>query len=171
MELTAITTEITLIGVAKILHDKIFTHYRMLYKVISDQGSTFISKFMKDFYGLLGIEANSSTAYHPQTDGQMECKNQDIEEYLHLYVNYRQDDWAEWLSLAQFTHNDKETSATGTSPFFALYGQHPWKGTTARTVFTNDSAKEHTDLLREIHNESQTTLTHTQEQMKRQAPL
>ncbi len=44
--------------------------------VISDRGTVFVSKFMKDLYDLLQIKANASTAYHPQTDGQTERVNQ-----------------------------------------------------------------------------------------------
>ncbi len=47
--------------------------------VISDQGTVFVSKFMKDLYDLLQIKANASTPYHPQTDGQMEQVNQEVE--------------------------------------------------------------------------------------------
>ncbi len=50
--------------------------------VISDQGTMFVSKFMKDLYDLLQIKANTSTAYHPQTDGQTEQINQKVEKYL-----------------------------------------------------------------------------------------
>jgi hypothetical protein len=42
---------------------------------------------MKGLYQNLGIEANPSTAYHPQTDGQTERVNQELEEYLRIYVN------------------------------------------------------------------------------------
>ncbi len=74
--------------------------------VISDQGTMFISKFMKDLYNLLQIKSNASTAYHPQTDGQMEQVNQEVEKYLRIFVNHLQDDWVEWLLLAAFTHNN-----------------------------------------------------------------
>ncbi len=47
--------------------------------VISDRGTVFVSKFMKDLYDLLQIKANASTAYHPQTDGQTERVNQEVE--------------------------------------------------------------------------------------------
>jgi len=39
---------------------------------------------MKELYRLLGIEAATSTAYHPQTDGQMEQVNQKLEQYLRI---------------------------------------------------------------------------------------
>ena len=62
---------------------------------------------MKDLYQLLGIEGNLFTAYHPQTDGQTECINQEIEQYLRVYINFRQNNWLEWLSTVEFSYNDK----------------------------------------------------------------
>jgi hypothetical protein len=67
---------------------------------------------MKGLYQNLGIEANPSTAYHPQTDGQTERVNQELEEYLRIYVNERQNDWVDWLPIAQFCHNDRSHSVT-----------------------------------------------------------
>ena len=48
---------------------------------------------MKELYRLLGIKLASSTAYHPQTDGQTERVNQELEQFLRLFVNERQDNW------------------------------------------------------------------------------
>ena len=88
-------TELTLERMAKIYWDNVFKLHSILWKVISDQRPQFESWFMKDLYQLLGIEGNSSTAYHPQTDRQTECINQEIEQYLRVYVNFRQNDWSE----------------------------------------------------------------------------
>ena len=65
------------------------------------------------------------TAFHPQTDGQTERLNQTMEMYLRNYVNYRQDNWAELLLLAQFAYNSADTDSTKVSPFFANYGFNP----------------------------------------------
>jgi len=56
---------------------------------------------MKELYRLLGIEAATSTAYHSQTDGQTERVNQELEQYLRLFVGERQDDWYTLLPLAE----------------------------------------------------------------------
>ena len=93
--------------------------------VISDRGTMFVSKFMKDLYDLLQIKANASTTYHPQTDGQTERVNQEVEKYLRIFVNHLQDGWVEWLSLAAFAHNNRVHSATGKSPFFVNFGRNP----------------------------------------------
>ena len=52
-------------------------------------------------------------SYHPQTDSQTEWINQEAEQYLQLFVNYWQDDWAEWLPLAKFSYNDKIQTLRG----------------------------------------------------------
>ena len=81
----------------------------------------------------MGIEQNISTAYHPRTDGQSECSNQWVETFLCFVTNYKQDNWARWLPMAQFTHNNWPSDTTRKSPFFLLMGYNlraDWKHTT-----------------------------------------
>ena len=59
--------------------------------VVSDRGPQFVALFTKELYRLLGIQISSSTAWHLQTNGQMECVNQELDQFLHLFVNKRQD--------------------------------------------------------------------------------
>jgi hypothetical protein len=80
---------------------------------------------MKELYRLLRIQGNLSTAYHPQTDGQTERMNRELERYLRTYVGYHQDDWAEWIAMAEFSYNDATHSATGFTPFYLNKGRHP----------------------------------------------
>jgi hypothetical protein len=82
-------------------------HHRLPEEVISDQGPTFISNFSCDLATLLGVKLTPSTSYHPQTNGQTECVNQEIEVYLQVFVSRHQDNWADWLPLAEFTYNNK----------------------------------------------------------------
>ena len=65
-----------------------------------------MSNFMQGLSETLGIKVTASTAYHPQTDGQTEHVNQEVEQFLHLFVNQRQDDWYDWISIAEFAYND-----------------------------------------------------------------
>jgi len=65
--------------------------------------------------------------YHPQTDGQIESINQEIEIFLWHYVNYQQDNWTEWLAAAEFQYNDKRHIATKRTPFKLNFGRHLWK--------------------------------------------
>jgi len=59
--------------------------------VILDYRPQFIARFTRELYHLLGIKLASSTAWHPQTDRQTERVNQELDQYLQLFVNKRQD--------------------------------------------------------------------------------
>jgi hypothetical protein len=64
-------------------------------------------------------------AYHPQTDGQSECTNQWLEQYLRIYGNYKQDDWASWLPMVQYVHNAWPSATTQQTLFELLMGHTP----------------------------------------------
>jgi transposase InsO family protein len=129
----------------------VFPHYGAPKKVISDRDTRFTAQFSLELCRALGIERNISTAYHPQRDGQLERTNQWLEQYLQIYSNYQQDDWAKWLPLAQFVHNAWPSSMTGKTPFELIMGHTPtlqgWTGST--NVPTLDQRKEHLQDIRE----------------------
>jgi len=70
---------------------------------------------------MLGIETKLSTVFHPQTDGQTERINQELEQYLQFFVDHWQKDWPEWSALAEFAVNNKVHTATKVSSFMANY--------------------------------------------------
>ena len=76
-------------------------------------------------YKRLGIDAGLTTAYHPQANGQVERKNQEVEAYLRLFIGKRQDVWVDLLPTAEFVINSQLNSATGYTPFKLLYGYTP----------------------------------------------
>jgi len=92
---------------------------------MSDCGPQFVSEFMHELNKLLGITFTASTGYYPQTDGQTEGVNQEIEKYLRLFVNQCQDDWVDWVSIAEFPYNNRIHSSTQTTPFMLSTSQHP----------------------------------------------
>lgn len=66
-----------------------------------------------------------SSARHPQSDGQTERVNQQVECFLHCFVSAHPSKWARWISLCEFCYNTNWHSATGTSPFEIVYGHAP----------------------------------------------
>jgi transposase InsO family protein len=100
---------------ARIYRDHVWKDFGLSEVVISDRGMQFVGHFMRDLLKLLRIKSNASTAYHPQTDGQTERVNQNIEQYLRVFTNFLQDDWADWLTLAEFNHNDQVSKTTASS--------------------------------------------------------
>ena len=122
----AIPTSVALTSpqVADLYKKKVFPFFGIP-KIVSDHGPQFASKFMRDICHLLGIKQNLSTAYHPETNAQVERMNHKVAQYLRMYVNYHQDDWVNWLPLAQFALNNRVSSTTGESLFYLNHGRHP----------------------------------------------
>ncbi len=138
--------------------------------IISDRGTVFMSKFMKDLYNLLQVKGNASTAYHPQTDGQTKQVNQEIEKYLCMFVNHLQTNWAEWLSLTAFTHNNCTHSSTGKSPFEVNYGYNPavLPGTKSTAPFHTPASDTFVSKMQEVHATAKKSLEKAALQMKAQ---
>src|SRR6266481_2197804 len=122
------TSDVTSLGVARLFRDNVWKLHGLPEEVISDRGMQFISKFMCRLSQVLGIRVAASTAYHPQTDGQTECVNQEVEQFLQLFVNQRQEDWYQWVSIAEFAYNNRIHASTQSSPFMLDAGQNPQLG-------------------------------------------
>jgi len=95
----------------------------------------------------LGIAQNLSTAFHPQTDGLSEWKNQWIEQYLRLLTTAQQNDWDEWLTIASAVHNDRINSTLGMTPNEALFGFHPNLYPRTSVDTPNEAVEKRLDLL------------------------
>ena len=92
--------------------------------------------------------------------------NQEIEQYLRIFVNEWQTDWVDWLSLATFSYNDKEQTSTGHSPFFLNHGRHPNKGLEPHREVKSQAAQDFADDLAKAWSEVQAALTKAAETMK-----
>ncbi|KAJ1044384.1 hypothetical protein NDA10_000307 [Ustilago hordei] len=110
---------------AVLLYGHMVRLFRYPDHMVSDRGRQFISGAWKAFAEQMGVKHSLSTAYHPQTDGQTERVNQVIEQYLRMYCNYEQNDWANLLDTAAFVYNNTVHNSIGVSPFFACYGWNP----------------------------------------------
>ena len=106
-----------------------------------------------------------STAYHPQTDGQSERWNQEIEAYLRMYCTQRRDDWVKWLPIAEFAFNSHKHSSTGYSPFYLMYGLEPQFHIPMLSTAV-PTADERREELRQAREDATAALTLTAERMK-----
>jgi len=82
---------VTAEGAAQLFLHQVWKLHGLSKYVVLDRGPQFITHFTRELYRLLGIKLVSSTAWYPQTDGQMECVNQELDQYLRLFVNEWQD--------------------------------------------------------------------------------
>lgn len=103
----------------------VFKLHRLPDAISSDRGSTFMSQFWTSVLHQLQIRPSPSTAFHPQTNGQVETINALLEDYLRHFVSLEQDDWSKWLPLAEFSYNNTPSSSTKFSWFFAVHSFHP----------------------------------------------
>ena len=123
MHFVTTTEEISAEGLARLLRDNVWKLHGLPESVVSDRGLQFAAELMRELNRMLGIKTKLSTAFHPQTDGQTERMNQELEQYLRFFIKHRQKDWPEWLAAAEFAVNNKVHTTTKVSPFMANYGK------------------------------------------------
>ena len=73
---------ITAEGIANLFFHKVFLHFGLYNKIISNRGPQFALAFTKELRKLLNYNLSLSAAYHPQSDGETKQVNQEIEMYL-----------------------------------------------------------------------------------------
>src|SRR5882724_6464633 len=116
---------------------------------------------------MLGIKGMPSTAYHPQTDGQTERVNQELEVYLRFYINYQQDDWSQWLDQAEFVQNSNFHEAVQNMPLNLMHGFTPWTGREGGHLGKSPGANEWKIKLENTRENAQEALEKARDAMKR----
>ena len=93
--------------------------------MILDRGPQFTSAFTRELARLLQYDVALSTMYHPQTDGETEQVNQELETYLRLFTSNKPKEWSTLLPMAEFAHNSTTHSITQKTPFSLMMGYEP----------------------------------------------
>jgi len=124
----ATTEKISAEGLARLFWDHVWKLHGLPESIILDRGVQFAAGMIKEVNNLLGIQTKLSMAYHPQTDGQTERINQELEQYLRVFIDYRQEQWPDWLGIAEFAYNNKIHTITKNSLFKVNYRQDPRMG-------------------------------------------
>ena len=109
-------------GIAKLFFLHVFCHYGLHDKCISDQGPQFALAFATELACLLKYNLKLSSTYHPQTNGEMERLNQELETYLCIFCNGHSEKWANLLPMAEFSQNSAIHSTTNKLPFSLILG-------------------------------------------------
>ena len=116
---------VTAEGIASLFFHKVFLRFGLFDKVISDRGPQFASSFARELGKLLHYDLSLSTAYHPQSDGETERVNQEVETYLRIFCGNNPASWSESIFHAEFAHNHHPHSVTSQSPFYLMMGYEP----------------------------------------------
>src|SRR5215471_1786147 len=157
---------VTARGTAELFLQNIWKLHGLPTNVVSDRGPQFVADFTKELYKLLGIRSSLSTAYHPQTDGQTERLNQELEQYIWIFTNQRQDNWDELLPLTEFSYNNHVHSATKHTPFMLDTGQNPRMGFEPKVEPPqNKTANDFVDQMKSALDEAKSALQKSKDDM------
>ena len=115
-------------GLARLFRDNVWKLHRLPKSIVSNRGPQFAAEIMWELNRILGIKSKLSMAFYPQTNRQTERVNQELEQYLRMFIDHRQEQWPDWLGTAEFAYNNKTHSSTKVLPFKANYGQDPRMG-------------------------------------------
>ena len=157
-----VTTERTSVkGLVRLFRDNVWRLHGLPESVVSDRGPQFAVELTKELNRMLGIRTKLSTIFHPQTDGQTEYMNQELEQYLWFFVDHRQKNWPEWLVLAEFAINNKVHSTTKISLFMANYGRELKMGGDIRRKEKMEKVMEFVERMKKVQKEAGTALKKT----------
>ena len=121
---------------------------------------------MQEINKALGISTKLSTSFHPQTDGQTKIVNKEVQKFLQIYCFEKQDQWANWLAIAQFSMNSKKHTSTKVAPFEATWSYIPCMGIEPLPVNKAPAAKGFTSELEGTLESVRKNLEKAKEQMK-----
>ena len=128
-----------------------------------------LSHFFCSLGSLLNMKLHFTSGYHPEGNSQMEWINQVLEQYLHTYTNYQQDNWAPLLPLVEFTYNNAASATTGVSPFFANKGYHPRLTMDPIAPSSSSEAQHYVMDLDQLHSQLKASIMEAQECYQRAA--
>ena len=142
---------ITSLELAKLFLLHVFSKHGVPAHVTSDCGTEFVSHFFWSLGKALDMRLHFASSYHSEGDGQTERSNQTLEQYLRIYCNYQQDNWADLLPLVEFAYNNAPSATTGVSPFFANKGYHPNISVYPECDMTSARARDYAVDLESLH--------------------
>jgi len=127
------TMEKTLVeGLAKLFRDHVWKLHGLPESIVSDREAQLAAGLMRELNKILGIETKLSMAFHPQIDGQIERTNQELEQYLRMFIDHQQEQWLDWLGTAEFAYNNKVNMLT--KVVMIRLGQAFWHQETAAVI-------------------------------------
>jgi len=161
------TTEKTMAeGLAQLFRDNIWQLYGLPKSIISDRGPQFTAGLMKELNEMLGIKTKLLIVFHLQTNRQTKRMNQELEQYLCMLIDQCQEQWPEWLGMAEFAYNNKAHTGIKVSPFEANSGQSPRMGFEFRKKGRFEGAERFAKRIEEVQREAKVVLTKAQEDIR-----
>jgi len=163
------TVKTSVEGLARLFRDNVWKLHGLPESIISDRRPQFTARLMRKLNEMLGIKSKLLMAFHPQIDGQTKRVNQELKQYLRMFIDHRQEQWPKWLGMAEFAYNNKVHLSTKISPFKANYGQNPRMGFEGRKKRKYEGAEKFIEKMKEIQEKAKAVLGKVQEDMRKYA--
>ncbi|GJF00977.1 hypothetical protein PsYK624_172810, partial [Phanerochaete sordida] len=152
---------------ANVHYTDIFRLHGLPRNIFSDRRHQFAARYMHALYKRLIIQTSLTAAYHPEGNGKVERKHQEVEKFLRLFASQQQDNWVDWIPMAEFMLNSHDSSAAGRTPFEIVYGCTPDVTFPAGKHSNIPALDKHLDCMAHIHNGAEAALHQTKLCMKR----
>lgn len=138
---------------AKFIAEQVLCRHGAPAIMISDQGTNFISSTIKQLNKFMSTLSNTTTAYHPQTNGQTERVNAVIKKMIAMYVNEFHSNWDELLPFVTLAYNTAKQDSIGMSPFELVYGRKPTLPQDVNMLQIDDSVENIDKYVRKMKHE------------------
>ena len=146
---------------AEILCREVIRLHGIPLDIVSDRGPQFTSQVWRSFCAALGSQVSLSSGFHPQSNGQTERANQDLESALRCVAATNPSSWSTHLSWIEYAHNSLSVAATGISPFEASVGYQPPLFPTQEEEVSVPSVQHHLRRCRKVWRETRAALQRT----------
>lgn len=114
--------EATAANCAETLIDEVFFRFGVLRRIISDNGTQFVSAVMQKLTYCMNIEHTLVPVYHPQAN-PVERRNRELKQQLAMAVGINHTNWPNQLATIRFAMNTARNQSTGYSPAYLTFGR------------------------------------------------
>jgi hypothetical protein len=109
--------------VVEFIYEYTFTCFGVPHEIVTDQGTQFTSKMMRELTEKCGIKHCKSSPYHPQANGQVDSTNKYLEAILTNTVQLHHRDWADRLPEDLWAYRTTWRNTTRHTPYELVYGK------------------------------------------------
>lgn len=110
-------------SVAQIFFQQVFWLHGLPNSNVGDRDAVVLISFLKELFCLQGVSFKFSSAYHPESDGQIEVVNRTVQMYLRCFTNGQPKEWLSWLPWAGYCYNTSYHNSIRMTPYDAVYGK------------------------------------------------
>lgn len=156
--------------IVNFLVEEIFCRFGDVCEIISDRGTVFTARIVKDIVEQFGSKCIHTSAFHPQSNGLVERFNRTLVDMLSKYLNNNQGEWCAFLPLVVHAYNTSVQASIKVSPYSILFGREQSSvvdRSLGLNAHMNESVVERIDRMRGFLTKALNNITKAQIVQKR----